>query len=214
MSKALPMAIDQHLATCHSCGLLVKLPEGPGHPEVKCPRCLGAVHARKTASLQRTWALVLGASILYIPANALPIMRTTSLGQSQSDTILSGVMHLLHTGSWPLALVVFVASVVVPMAKIAALVWLLVSVQMRSTWRPVERTRMYRLTEILGRWSMVDIYVVTVLATLVQAGALASVEAGSGAVFFGAVVVLTMIGAESFDPRIIWDRCGAPSERT
>lgn len=204
-----PRAIDQHLATCHLCGLLVKMPESHDHVDVSCPRCRSAVHPRKTDSLQRTWALVIAATILYLPANLLPIMKTTSLGKSQTDTIMSGVMHLLHTGSWPLALIVFVASVAVPMAKIGAIIWLLITVQMGSDWRPVERTRVYRLTEILGRWSMVDIYVVTILAALVQAGALASVEAGSGAVFFGAVVVITMIAAESFDPRLIWDRCGA-----
>ncbi|MEZ4471959.1 MAG: paraquat-inducible protein A [bacterium] len=202
------MAIEQHLATCHACGLLQRLPAGPGHPRAVCPRCGSEVHPRKTNSLQRTWALVVASLLLFFPANLLPIMEVTTLGTPQADTIMSGVMHLLEHGSWPLALVVFFASVVVPLFKIIALLVLLISVQRRSMWRPVERTRLYRLTELLGRWSMVDIFVVTVLAALVQAGALAEVRAMAGAVFFGAVVVVTMIAAESFDPRLIWDRLG------
>ena len=127
------------------------------------------------------------------------------MGKVQADTILSGAIYLLLHGMWPLALIVFVASVVVPLLKIVALVYLLVSVQLGSTRRAVDRTRIYRITELVGRWSMVDIYVVTILVALVQLGALASIEAEAGAVFFGAVVVLTMLAAESFDPRLIWD---------
>ena len=197
---------------CHDCGLLVKLPaHAPGdhHPILHCPRCDAAVHARKTGGLQRTWALLFAATLLYIPANLLPIMKVSALGSGQSDTIMSGVMHLLHGGMWPLALVVFFASIAVPLSKLVALTWLLISVQRGSDWRPAERTRLYRLTELLGRWSMVDIYVVTILAALVQVGALAEVEAQAGAIYFGATVVLTMLAAESFDPRLIWDRCGA-----
>ena len=205
-------AREADLAMCHDCGLLVHFPHGDGpddHPDGACPRCDAHLHMRKPYSIQRTWALVIAATLLYLPANLLPIMKVTSLGRAQADTIMSGVMHLLHSGMWPLATVVFFASVVVPMMKLFALVWLLVTVQRRSEWRPVERTRVYRMTEIFGRWSMVDIYVVTILAALVQAGALAQVEAQPGAIFFGAVVVVTMIAAESFDPRLIWDRCGA-----
>jgi paraquat-inducible protein A len=119
---------------------------------------------------------------------------------------MSGVTYLLSHGMWPLALVIFVASVFVPMLKLAILVLLLVSVQRGSRWRPAERTRLYRITEAIGRWSMVDIFVVTILVALVRLGSLATIEARAGAVFFGAVVVLTMLAAESFDPRLIWDR--------
>ncbi len=198
-----------HLATCHDCGLLVALPPEDPHPEVHCPRCHAPVHTRKAQAIERTWALLIGAVLLYIPANVLPIMKVTSLGRGQADTIMSGVIHLLFHGMWPLAAIVFFASVAVPMAKLAALAYLCISVQRGSAAKPVERTKMYRLTEVLGRWSMVDIYVVTILAALVQAGALAQVEAQSGAIFFGACVVVTMIAAESFDPRLIWDRRGA-----
>jgi paraquat-inducible protein A len=141
-----------------------------------------------------------------VPANLLPIMQVTSLGRAQADTIMSGVVYLLLHGMWPLAVVVFTASVFVPLLKLAILLTLLISVHRRSRWRPVDRTRLYRITEAIGRWSMVDIFVVTILVALVRLGNLATVEAQTGAVFFGAVVVLTMLAAESFDPRLIWDR--------
>jgi paraquat-inducible protein A len=195
-------------ALCHGCGLLSRLPVGVAHG-ARCARCGAALHVRKPSSLQRTWALLIAAAICYVPANLLPIMTVTSLGKAQSDTILSGVIFLLFHGMWPLAAIVFTASVVVPLAKLFALAFLCISVQRRSGWRPAERTRLYRITEAVGRWSMVDIYVVTILVALVHLGALATVEARAGAVFFGAVVVLTMLAAESFDPRLIWDQSEA-----
>ncbi len=200
-------ALSRACATCHMCGLLARLPSD--HAHARCPRCGEALHARKPQSVQRAWAFVLAAAICYVPANVFYIMTITTLGKPEPSTILSGVAYLLHHGMWPLALIVFVASVFVPLMKIAILVALLVSVQRRSLWRPVDRTRLYRLTEAIGRWSMVDIYVVTVLVALVKLGALATIEANIGAVFFGAVVVLTMLAAESFDPRLIWDGCEA-----
>ncbi len=171
----------------------------------RCPRCTHALHHRKPNSIQRTWALVIAACVFYVPANLLPIMTVTSLGRTQSDTILSGAAFLLAHGMWPLALIVFIASVFVPLLKLLILVVLLVSVQMRSSWRPLDRTRLYRITEAIGRWSMVDVYVVTILVALVQLGNLASIEAEAGAIFFCAVVVITMLAAMSFDPRLIWD---------
>jgi paraquat-inducible protein A len=132
-------------------------------------------------------------------------MTVVSLGKSQSDTILSGVSYLLFHGDWPLALIVFVASVMVPLLKILALIYLLLSVQRRSPLRKVQRTRMYRLVELVGRWSMVDIFVVSLLAALVQVGALVTIEPGVGAIAFCAVVILTMLAALNFDPRLIWD---------
>jgi len=198
-------AASQSLASCHDCSLLARVPGGHGHVTARCPRCGAPLHARKTDSIHRTWSLVIAAAILYVPANLLPVMTVTSLGKTQSDTILSGVIYLLNHGMWPLALVVFVASVAVPLLKLAVLSYLLVSVQLRSTQRLVDRTRLYRITELVGRWSMVDIYVVTILVALVQLGALATIEAQMGAVYFGSVVVLTMLAAENFDPRLIWD---------
>ncbi len=198
-------AISRGLAACHDCGLLVRL---AGH-HGSCPRCKSAVHFRKNNSLARTWALLITAYVLILPANIFPVMVTTSLGTAQEDTIMSGVIYLWSHGSWPLALLVFIASVFVPFAKLGVITYLLVSVQRGSKWSPVKRTRMYRIAEAAGRWSMVDIYVVTILTALVSLGGLATIEAGLGAAFFGVVVVTTMLAAESFDPRLIWDRAEA-----
>jgi paraquat-inducible protein A len=143
--------------------------------------------------------------ILYIPANLLPIMETSSLFGSQADTIMSGVVYLWRSGSWYLALVVFIASILVPMAKLIALILLLVSVQLHSRWQPLQRAKLYRMVELVGRWSMLDVYVVTLLVALVQLDALATIRPGPGALAFGAVVVLTLFAAMSFDPRLIWD---------
>jgi paraquat-inducible protein A len=194
------------LRSCHVCELVMPAEAAAmAHGHAHCPRCGEVLHRRKPDSLQRTWALVIAAVICYLPANLLPVMRVTSLGQTQSDTIMSGVIFLLEHGMWPLALVVFVASVFVPLLKLLILVYLLISVQTRSLWRPRDRTRLYRITEAIGRWSMVDIYVVTILVALVHLGSLATIEAGPGAVFFAAVVILTIFAAMSFDPRLIWD---------
>jgi paraquat-inducible protein A len=204
-------AIATGLVGCHSCNLVSRVPAAHGpHVAAVCPRCGAALHARKPDSLARTWALVIAAAICYLPANLLPIMKVTSLGNAQADTILSGVIYLTVHGMWPLALVVFIASVFVPLAKLIILVYLLISVQRRSQWRPVDRTRLYRLTEAVGRWSMVDIYVVTIMVALVKLGNLASIEAQPGAIFFGAVVVITMFAAMTFDPRLIWDNLESP----
>jgi paraquat-inducible protein A len=189
------------LVACHRCHLLCRQAAGP----TDCPRCGAPLHSRKPNSIARTWAFVLAAIVFYIPANVLPIMHTTSLGAVESDTIMSGVIYFISSGSWPLALIIFIASVFVPMLKLLILSFLLISVQRHWQWRPVDRTRLYRLTEAIGRWSMLDIFVVTILVALVHLGALANIEAGLGAPFFAAVVIVTMLAAESFDPRLIWD---------
>ncbi len=208
MSATATTALASGCALCHDCGLLCALPEHGAHGAA-CPRCGAGLHTRKPRSLERAWAFLIAAALCYLPANLLPIMQVTSLGRAQADTIMSGVVFLLTHGMWPLAIVVFTASVFVPILKIVILTSLLVSVYRGSRWRPVERTRLYRITEAIGRWSMVDIFVVTILVALVRLGNLATVEAQPGAVFFGAVVVLTMLAAESFDPRLIWDRSEA-----
>jgi paraquat-inducible protein A len=197
-------ALRLGLVSCHDCHLLVQAdPLPPGHP--RCPRCGAALHARKPDSIARAWAFLLAAVVMYIPANILPMTVTSALGSVQPDTIMSGVIYFIHSGSWEIAAVIFIASIFVPMVKLAILVFLLLSVQLRWRWRPKDRTVLYRLTELVGRWSMVDVYVVTILVALVKLGAVASIEAGPAAVFFATVVVLTMLAAESFDPRIIWD---------
>lgn len=205
MSAAPGTALAAACASCHECGLLTRVAAHAAHA-ARCPRCGAALHLRKPHSLERTWALVIAAAICYVPANLLPVMTVTSLGKPVSDTIMSGVVYFIESGDWPLALVIFTASIFVPLMKLSILTFLLISVKLHSRWRPVERTRMYRLTEAIGRWSMVDIYVITILVALVRLGNLATIEASLGAVFFGAVVVLTIFAAECFDPRIIWDR--------
>jgi paraquat-inducible protein A len=201
--QTLKTALNQGLISCHSCHLLCR--RGDAGAVMNCPRCGTRLHSRKPNSLHRTWALVLAAFIFYIPANVLPITTVISLGKGQSDTIMSGVIYFIHSGMWPIALVIFVASVFVPLLKLFLLSFLLITVQRKSRWRQKDRTRLYRITEVIGRWSMVDIFVVTILVALVNLGALASIQAGPGAVFFCAVVIITMFAAMSFDPRLIWD---------
>jgi paraquat-inducible protein A len=199
------------LISCEVCHLLsrpVSRAE-PGH----CPRCGEELVWRKHRSIQYTWALVVAAAICYIPANVLPVLTTVALGSSDSDTIMGGVMLLYDTGSWPLALVVLVASVMVPLGKLVALVYLLVTVQRGALGGARDRTRLYRLVEFIGRWSMLDVFVDTFTVALVQLQPLMSVEPGPGVLFFGAVVVLTMLAAETFDPRLIWDPSMTHEER-
>ena len=198
-------AAGASLLSCHSCNLLSKMSDSHGHSHALCPRCGAPLHQRKTNSLTRTWALTIAAAIFYIPANVLPITVVTSLGHTQADTIMSGVIYFVQTGMWPIALVIFVASVAVPLLKLFVLAYLLISVQRKSRWRPVDRTRLYRIAEAVGRWSMVDIFVVTILVALVKLGGLATIDAGPAATYFAAVVVTTMFAAMSFDPRLIWD---------
>ncbi len=198
-------AIKASLASCHFCCQLSKSENLPAKQYSACPRCGGTLHFRKPNSISRTWALILAASILYIPANILPVMRVTWKGGSDSDTILSGIMGLMEEGMWLIALIIFVASILIPMLKIISLIFLLISVQIKSSWCPKDRTMLYRVVEGVGRWSMIDIYVISIMVALVQLGAVATVEPELGAVFFASVVVITMFASISFDPRLIWD---------
>jgi paraquat-inducible protein A len=203
MKTPVVSAARRGLLACHVCKLVSQADSGGAGG--CCPRCGAKLHVRKPDSIARTWALLLAAMILYIPANVLPVTDTSTLFGDQTDTIMSGVVFLWTSGSWPLAVVVFVASIMVPMLKIISLMFLLLSVQLRSTWQPAQRIRLYRLVELVGRWSMLDIYVITFLVALVQLRALATIKAGPAAAAFGAVVVLTMCATMSFDPRLIWD---------
>jgi paraquat-inducible protein A len=204
--KSIPFtARNASQISCHSCHLLCRIDYSQIGESLVCPRCGSTLHQRKPNSLKRTWALVLAACIFYIPANLLPVTVVISFGKAQADTIMSGVIYFISTGMWPIALVIFVASILVPMLKLIILTFLLITVQRKSGWRPKDRTRLYRITEAIGRWSMVDIYVVTILVALVNLGNLATIKAGPGAGFFAAVVVITIFAAMSFDPRLIWD---------
>ncbi|NWK79098.1 paraquat-inducible protein A [Aquitalea sp. LB_tupeE] len=200
----LKSAASQGVWRCHACGQLSRV-SAPAAAAVSCPRCGASLHQRKPHSLQYAWAFLLAAMLCYIPANLMPIMLTEMLSGTQRDTIMSGVAYLWRSGSWPLALVVFVASVLVPLLKILSMLLLLLTVHWRSRWAPRQRTRLYRLLEVVGPWSMLDIYVVGLLVALVQLQSLATIKAGPGAIAFGAVVVLTMLSAMHFDPRLIWD---------
>jgi paraquat-inducible protein A len=193
---------------CHGCGQLVHkadLPLSAHAHGLACPRCGAALHERKPESLARAWALLIAAAILYIPANLYPVMKLTSLGQTEPDTIISGVKAMIAVGMWPIALLVFFASITVPVLKIIGLIYLLLSVQRRSSYRRRDRTTMFRVIESVGRWSMVDIFMISILVALVNLGTIATFEPGVGAVAFASVVVLTMFAAMAFDPRLIWD---------
>jgi paraquat-inducible protein A len=143
--------------------------------------------------------------ILLIPANVYPVMTVIRFGQGEPSTILSGVLHLIESGMWGLAMIVFVASIVVPVMKLTILFFLLISVHKKSIWRPRDRTLLYRVTEMVGAWSMVDIFLIGLLSSLVSLNSLSTIRPGIGAIFFAGVVVITMFAAHSFDPRLIWD---------
>ncbi|CAB3749536.1 paraquat-inducible protein A [Paraburkholderia solisilvae] len=211
------------LIACHACGRVQRrtgaLPDGS--PQ-RCERCGAALHRRNPDSLIRTWALLIAAAVLYIPANLLPVLHTTSLVGTEDDTIMSGVVYFWTSGDWPLAIIVFVASILVPMMKLTVLSILTITTQRRSRWRPHERTTLYRVVERIGRWSMLDIFVITMTIALVRFKSLAEITAGPGAIAFGSVVILTMLASMQFDPRLIWDnletgparRRGEPAHRT
>lgn len=200
MSDHLPKAIDEGLAGCHSCGKVSPAALG------RCPRCGASLHTRKPASVQRTVAYLLGATALYIPANLLPVMTMTEWGDVMEPTILEGMVEFWRREAYPIALVIFVASIMIPLIKIVALGWLCAAATGRVKPSPRVLGRIYWLTELLGRWSMVDIFVVSILVALVQFGTVMTVSPRSGALAFAGVVVLTMFAATSFDPRLLWDQ--------
>ena len=203
MNPASTTAMQLGLQSCEGCGLLSR--PAAGEEEGRCPRCDESLEFRKSGSIQRTWAYVLAATICYIPANVLPVLPTSTAAGADSDTILQGVVLLWSPTGWPLSLIVLIASIMIPSAKILALVYLLITVQRGSTQNNAQRVRLYRMVKFIGRWSMVDVFVDTFTAALVQLQPLMSVEPASGLFFFAAVVVLTMLAVESFDPRLIWD---------
>jgi paraquat-inducible protein A len=196
-------AASAGLVSCHACGHVDK--RARTIDVQACTRCGAALHSRKPDSIARTWALLIAAAILYIPANLLPVMHTRSLLGAEDDTIMSGVVYFWTSGSWVLAIIVFVASIMVPMIKLGVLSLLAFTAGRRSRWRPTQRTRLYLLIERIGRWSMLDIFVVTLTVALVRFQSLAVISAGPGALAFAAVVMLTMLASKQFDPRLIWD---------
>lgn len=194
-------ALKQGLIRCHDCGCVVQQQISP----TICPRCTGTLHARIPSSLQRTTALLCSAFILYIPANIFPIMTVTKFGVGEPHTIISGIIALMNGGMMPIAILVFIASVLVPLIKMIGLSILLWAAH--KHWQRNLRllTLIYRIIAFVGRWSMLDIFMISILVSIVSAEALEQVLAGPAATAFAAVVVLTMLAANSFDPRLLWD---------
>lgn len=191
------------ILSCHGCDQVVRQ---AGHDHrARCPRCGAALHRRKPESLARTWALTIAAACLFVPANLLPVMTIVTFGRGDPSTVMGGVILLIHHHMYPIAAIVFVASVLVPVLKLLGLALMLLSVQRRWRWRPLDRTRLFRIIELIGRWSMVDVFVVAILVALVSLGSLASIEPGIGMTAFAGTVILTMLASMSFDPRLIWD---------
>ncbi|RKT45440.1 paraquat-inducible protein A [Thiocapsa rosea] len=171
-----------------------------------CPRCGARLHRRHPDSIQRSWALGVAAAVCFVPANVLPVMVTDAFGSSKPDTILGGVVFLYGSGSWPLALIVLVASFMIPLGKLLSLGWLLIAIRRGIRGGERQRMRLHRIVRAVGPWSMLDVFVATFTVALVQLDPLMSVEPGLGVLFFAAVVVLTMLAADSLDPRLLWDR--------
>jgi len=203
MSIVLPRAEKCGLVGCHTCGLVVKFIK---EETLYCPRCGCKLQLRKRNSIQRTWALLISAIIMYVPANLEPVMYTISFGEKDSDTIMSGIIFFFNNGDWPLAVIIFAASIMLPLLKIILMIYLLYMVRTAKLGREIENTRLYRIAELVGRWSMLDIFVIAILVALVQLGALTTVIPGVGATAFAAVVILTMLAVRSFDPRLLWDK--------
>lgn len=193
-------AASRQLASCHLC---LKVASNELH---HCPCCGAAMHLRKADSLNRTLALLFTACILYIPANLLPIMITEQLGTPTESTILGGILLLIDMDSIAVAMIIFVASVMVPLGKISMMFYLCWTVSQGSQINPRQRTITYRITELIGKWSMIDIFVVAILVALVHLGGVLVIKPGSATLAFAGLVIVTMIAAESFDPRIIWDQ--------
>lgn len=198
-------AAESGFVRCDSCERLWPAADLTKGALAACSRCGAALSSRKPNSLARTWALLIAATICYVPANLFPVMIVSGPGGSEADTILSGVLAMYAAEWYTIGTLIFFASITVPVLKILSLFGLLLSVQRRSSWKPRDRTRLYRIVEIVGRWSMLDMFVVSLTVALVQLGVVATVDPGIGASFFAAVVVLTMFAASSFDPRLIWD---------
>lgn len=196
-----PVARELGLCLCHSCGLACDMTHEPH----ECERCGAPLHRRKTNSLTRTWAYLVTALVFYIPANLLPVMNTKMVGHGADSTIMSGVLEFWEAGAWDIALIIFIASIAVPGVKFVAITLLLVTVKRDSAWARKERSQLYRFVEVIGYWSMLDVIVVALVASLVKFQALADIEPRPGILFFGLVVVFTMLSAMSFDPRLIWD---------
>lgn len=198
--KEVPRGLELGLAGCHVCEKVSPI------GEVNCPRCGSHLHMRKSDSIARTMALLIASAIMYVPANLLPILTTRELGISTPSTILAGMVQFWNTGAYPIAIVIFTASILIPLLKIVALLWLCAAAKGLVPHSAKILGKVYWVTELLGRWSMVDIFVVAILVAMVQLGNYMSITPGPGALAFAGVVMLTMFAAMSFDPKLLWDQ--------
>ncbi len=189
--------------TCLCCQQLLKSPVGAAG--CRCPRCGARVHDRIERSLMLTWALTITGALLLIPANVLPVMTVIYLGSGDPSTIIGGALELYHSGMWGIALIVFVASIAVPVMKLVGLIMLCLIVQWRLNVSPRQAMRVYRVVSGIGRWSLLDLFMISILVALVDMGAIAEVNAGVGSTAFATVVVVTMFAVRAFDPRLVWD---------
>ena len=210
MSRGFTKASSLGLASCHVCHLVSPVAEG------HCPRCGTAIHLRKPASIQRTVALMVAAAALYVPSHLLPVLTTVELGEVTHNTIVGGMLSFWRSGAYPIAIVIFTASILIPLLKIFALTWLCLAATGRIRPSPEFLGKIYWMTELMGRWSMVDIFVVGILVSVVQLGNYMSITPQPGAIAFAGVVILTMFSAMSFEPRLLWDQldeeCGLEKE--
>ena len=169
-----------------------------------CGRCGATLHAGWHESIQKTWAWLITAAMLYLPANFLPITYTRLFGKETENTILGGVVLLWEHGDKPIAVIIFIASVLVPLGKMIVLAWMCLSVQTGSDFALTQKTKLYRVTEFVGRWSMIDVFVVAILVALIQLGNIMTIRPGVAAVAFAGMVITTMLASQSFDPRLLW----------
>jgi len=197
-------AANLNLMRCHDCGKLVK---AAGSEDLDCPRCDSPMHYRTRGSLSKTWALVITSLILFLPANMLPIMQVNFLGVPDRSTILDGIIYFFKHGSFGIGLIILIASILVPLFKIIGMSIILLSIRSGKNHSLKQKLKMFRFIEFIGRWSMLDIFVIALLSVLVDFGFLTSIHTAPGATYFCIVVVATMSAAIIFDPRILWDRC-------
>jgi paraquat-inducible protein A len=192
-------ARDAGLVACQRCGQV--------HPlqSIYCKRCEGRLRSRDTESLQKVWAWLIAGMIAYIPANLYPMLLTSTLIERSESTIIGGVVELFAHGSWGIATIVFVASVMIPVGKFLAIIYLAMSVRRKSPDNQHERHKAYEVVEFIGRWSMIDVFVVAILSALVQLDTIATVNPGVAAISFALSVIFTMLSAQAFDSRLIWD---------
>jgi len=197
-------ALENKIIVCHVCQKPNKYTK-QNPPPLKCSRCAAKIEPRKPESFQRTWAFLIAALIFYIPANIYPIMTFSSFGNTRQDTIISGVNAFIESGMWPLAFIVFTASIFVPLAKILGLILILCSVKFNWKFFHRERTKLYFIVEFIGKWSMLDVFLISLMTSVVKLGNIAAVNPGPGITYFAIVVLFTLFAAMTFDPRLIWD---------